>query len=57
MVEEISSATEVAEEQKTSAPTIFPESVNVPVMASFNLSSILIDPQIASAYTSKEEVK
>ena len=57
MVEEISSATEAVEEQKTSAPTIFPESVNVPVMASFNLSSILIDPQIASAYTSKEEVK
>ena len=57
MVEEISSATEAAEEEKSSAPTIFPESVNVPVMASFNLSSILIDPQLGQAYTSKEEVK
>ena len=57
MVEEISSATEAAEEEKSSVPTIFPESVNVPVMASFNLSSILIDPQLGQAYTSKEEVK
>ena len=61
MVEEISSATEAplqgAEEETKSTPTIFPESVNVPVMASFNLSSILIDPQLGQAYTSKNEVK
>ena len=59
MVEEISSVTEAApeEEKSETRPSIFPESVNVPVMASFNLSSILIDPQLGSAYTSKEEVK
>ena len=34
----------------------FPESVNVPLMASINLSKVFLDPQIGDAYTSKEVV-
>jgi len=42
-----------AEESKTH----FPESVNVPLMAKFNLSSVFLDPSIGEIYTGKNQAK
>ena len=43
-----------AEEQKEMT---FPESVNVPLMASLNLSSIFNDPELGKNYQTKQAVK
>lgn len=42
-----------AEESKQT----FAESVNVPLMASLNLSKVLLDPQIGEAFTTKFRVQ
>jgi len=57
-----SAALNSAEEAKNAADgtaqrTVFPESVNVPLMASLKLSTILLDPDIGKSYATKYEVK
>ena len=51
------SKTEEQKQDPGQPSTRFAESVNVPLMASLNLSSVLLDPQIGEAFTTKYKVQ
>ena len=51
------SKTEESKQDPGQPSTRFAESVNVPLMASLNLSSVLLDPQIGEAFTTKLKVQ